>query len=51
MGLTTFWTLPDAIIAASALLLGAELLTHDRTLKRVLILEAPTRAVEPGRGE
>lgn len=36
--------LPDAIIAASALTLGAELLTHDRKLQGILALEIPERA-------
>ena len=43
--------LPDAIIAASALLLGAELLTHDRNLSRVLTLETPARTPDPRRGK
>lgn len=35
--------LPDAIIAASALTLGAALLTHDKKLQSILALEMPDR--------
>lgn len=36
--------LPDAIIAASALTLGAELLTHDQKLQAVMLHEVQQRA-------
>ncbi len=39
--------LPDAIIAATALLLGAELLTHDKALQRIVTLEKAARRAPP----
>ncbi len=39
--------LPDAVIAASALLFNARLLTHDKALNRVLTLETAARSEQP----
>lgn len=39
--------LPDAIIAATALVLRAELLTHDKALQRMVTLEKAARSATP----